>query len=168
LSASEENSQIAKSVLVDLIDCSGVDLNALEPLLSDLLVEAMNFGVEDTRRSLALCEPTSAMGPHIRKAINKVAYAPVVDKPRLFIKPFELMDGVPQIVDGRKDRAKDVVSKGTLSGRAQAVICLRCGGKSEVGGGINVAGHVSPRWRAWERMWTKNCICGGGWVLAPP
>jgi hypothetical protein len=44
LSASEENSQIAKSVLVDLIDCSGVDFNALEPLLSELLVEVKKFG----------------------------------------------------------------------------------------------------------------------------
>ncbi|KAJ7774497.1 hypothetical protein DFH07DRAFT_732775 [Mycena maculata] len=166
LSASEENSQIAKNVLVDLIDCSGVDLNALEPLLADLLAETKNFGVEDTRRSLALCEPTSAMGSHLRNAINKVAYAPIVDKPRLFVKPFELMDGVPQILDGRKGRVKDVVSKGSLSGRAQGVICLRCGGKSEIGGGINAAGHTSERWRAWEKMWTRHCICGGAWVLA--
>ncbi|KAJ7430710.1 hypothetical protein B0H11DRAFT_2134605 [Mycena galericulata] len=168
LSASEENSQIAKSVLVDLIEYSGVDLNALQPLLSDFIMEAKNFGVEDTRRSLAMCEPTSAMGPHIRSAINKIAYAPVVDKPRLFIKPSELMDGVPQILGGRKDKTKDVISKGALSGRAQGVICLRCGGKSEVGGSINVTGHVSPTWRSWERMWTKHCICGGAWILAIP
>ncbi|KAJ6596973.1 hypothetical protein DFH09DRAFT_1133278 [Mycena vulgaris] len=167
LSASEENSQIAKNVLVDLIDCSGVDLNALDPILSDLLVEAKKFGVEETRRGLALCEPTSLMRPHIRSAIDKIAYAPVVDKPRLFIKPFELMDGAPQIFDGRKDRTKDVISKGTLSGRAQGVTCLRCGGQSEIGGNISVAGHTSRAWQAWERMWTKNCICGGAWVLAP-
>ncbi|KAJ7709826.1 hypothetical protein B0H17DRAFT_1029380 [Mycena rosella] len=166
LSASEENSQIAKSVLVDLIDCSGVDLNALEPLLADLLVEAKKFSAEETRRSLTLCEPTTLMRSHINNAIDKVAYAPVVDKPRLFIKPFELMDGVPQIFEGRKDKAKDVISKGTLTGRAQGVVCLRCGGQSEVGGDIPAA-HASKVWQAWERMWIKYCICGGAWVLAP-
>ncbi|KAJ7109456.1 hypothetical protein C8R44DRAFT_986432 [Mycena epipterygia] len=167
LSASEENSQIAKDVLVDLVDCSGVDLAALEPLLSELLVEAKKFSVEETRRSLAMCEPTSLMRAHIRNAIDKVAFAPVVDKPRLFIKPSELMDGVPQVFDGRKDRVKDVISKGPLSGRAQGVICLRCGGISEVGGSIGVTGHSSSSWRAWERMWAKRCICAGAWILAP-
>ncbi|KAJ7774920.1 hypothetical protein B0H16DRAFT_1362208 [Mycena metata] len=165
LSASEENSQIAKSVLVDLLDCSGVDLAALEPLLSEFLVEAKKFGVEDTRRSQALCEPTGSMAPHIRNAIEKVASAPIINKSRLFIKPFELMDGVPQILDARKDKGKDVVSKGTLSGRAQAVVCLRCGGKSEVAGGINMSGS-SASWRAWERLWKTHCICGGAWALA--
>ncbi|KAJ7940556.1 hypothetical protein B0H13DRAFT_1938690 [Mycena leptocephala] len=167
LSASEENSQIAKSVLVDLIDCSGVDFNALEPLLSELLVEVKKFGVEETRRSLALCEPTSQMVPHIRNAIDKVASVAIVNKPRLFIKPFELMDGVPQIFDARKDRTKDVISKGTLSGRGQGVVCLRCGGKSEVGGGLNATVHISPSWRAWEKLWIKHCICTGAWALAP-
>ncbi|KAF7338233.1 hypothetical protein MVEN_02048500 [Mycena venus] len=127
LSASEENSQIAKSVLVDLIDCCGIDFNALYPVLVGLLAEAKKFGVEETR-SLALCEPTSTMGPHIRNAIDKVASAAIVNKSRLFIKPFELMDGVPQIFDARKDRGKDVISKGSLSGRVQGVVCLRCGG----------------------------------------
>jgi hypothetical protein len=47
LSPSEENSQMAKSILVDLIDCSGVDLNALEPVLSDLLAETKRFSGKD-------------------------------------------------------------------------------------------------------------------------
>ncbi|KAJ7172400.1 hypothetical protein C8R46DRAFT_147163 [Mycena filopes] len=166
LSASEENSQIAKSVLVDLLDCSGVDLAALEPVLSELLVEAKKIGVEDTRRSQALCEPTGSMASHIRKAIETIAVAPIVNKPRLFIKPFELMDGVPQIFDARKDKAKDVVSKGTLGGRTPGVVCMRCGGKSEVGGGMHVPGGAAS-WRAWENLWVKHCICGGAWALTP-
>ncbi|KAJ7343408.1 hypothetical protein DFH08DRAFT_962517 [Mycena albidolilacea] len=165
LSASEENSQIAKSVLTDLIDCAGVDLDALEPVLAELLVEAKKFGVEETRRSLALCEPTSAMGSYIKNAIEKVTNATIVNKPRLFIKPSELMDGVPHIFDARKDKAKDIISKGTLGGRAQGVVCLRCGSKSEVGGGMNVV-HASDSWRAWEKLWVKHCICAGIWVLA--
>lgn len=181
LSASEENSQIAKSVLTDLIDCAGVDLGALEPVLAELLVEAKKFGgkclwlsaiillirfkVEETRRSLALCEPTSAMSSYIKNAIEKVTNATIVNKPRLFIKPSELMDGVPHIFDARKDKAKDIISKGTLGGRAQGVVCLRCGSKSEVGGGMNVV-HASDSWRAWEKLWVKHCICAGTWVLA--
>ncbi|KAJ7095311.1 hypothetical protein B0H15DRAFT_967571, partial [Mycena belliarum] len=164
LSASEENSQIAKNVLVDLIDCSGVDLSALEPLLSELLVEAKKFGVEETRRSLAQCEPVGLMRPHIRNAVSKVTSAPVVDKSRLFIKPFKLMDGGPQLFDGRKDRDKDVISKGIISGRGQGVICLRCGGHSEVGGNSITGGHTSKVWQAWERMWAKHCVCGGDWT----
>jgi hypothetical protein len=39
LSATAENVQIAKDVLVDLVDCSGIDLLKLEPLL-------MQFGLE--------------------------------------------------------------------------------------------------------------------------
>ncbi|KAJ7685260.1 hypothetical protein DFH06DRAFT_970910 [Mycena polygramma] len=167
LSASEENSQIAKNIIVDLIDCSGVDLIALEVLLSELLVEAKKFGVEETRRSLALCEPTSEMGRRLRNAIQKVASGSLVNKPRLFIKPFELMDGVPQIFDTRKDKTKDVITKGALSGRIQGVVCVRCGGKSEVGGGMNATPHVSGNWRAWEKLWIRHCICGGAWVLAP-
>ncbi|KAF8212153.1 hypothetical protein K438DRAFT_1806059 [Mycena galopus ATCC 62051] len=166
LSASEENSHIAKNVLVDLIDCSGVDFKGLEPVLADLLTEAKKFGVEEMRRSLALCEPTATMGPHIRNAINRVTDAAIVNKPRLFIKPFELMDGVPLIFDARKDKAKDVILKGPLGGRAQSVICLRCGGKSEVGGGMNTTVHASLSWRAWEKLWVKHCICAGSWVLA--
>ncbi|KAJ6496752.1 hypothetical protein C8R47DRAFT_1042539 [Mycena vitilis] len=168
LSASEENSQIAKNIIVDLIDCSGVDLIALEVLLSELLVEVKRFSVEETRRSLALCEPTSEMGRHLRIAIQKLASGSLVNKPRLFIKPFELMDGVPQIFDTRKkDKTKDVITKGALSGRIQGVVCVRCGGKSEVGGGMNATPHVSGNWRAWEKLWIRHCICGGAWVLAP-
>ncbi|KAJ7235441.1 hypothetical protein B0H12DRAFT_1027447 [Mycena haematopus] len=183
LSASEENSHIAKSVLVDLIDCSGVDFKALEPVLAELLADTNKLGskyswscpgtisslvqhkVEDMRRSLAHCEPTRAICPHIRNAIDKVTTAAIVNKPRLFIKPSELMDGVPHIFDARKDKAKDVILKGTLGGRTQGVMCLRCGGKSEVGGGLNAV-HASVSWRAWEKLWVKHCICAGAWVLA--
>lgn len=35
-----ENSQIAKDVLVDLVDCSGVDLNALNPLLDEFILKS--------------------------------------------------------------------------------------------------------------------------------
>ncbi|KAJ6502473.1 hypothetical protein C8R45DRAFT_620728 [Mycena sanguinolenta] len=166
LSASEENSHMAKSVLVDLIDCSGVDFKALEPVLVELTTDAKKFGVETMRRSLAYCEPTSAMGPHIKSAISKLTTAAIVNKPRLFIKPTELMDGVPHILDVRKDKGKDVIMKGPLSGRTQAVTCLRCGGKSEVGGGMNTTMHASASWRAWEKMSAKHCICAGAWILA--
>ncbi|KAK7020549.1 hypothetical protein R3P38DRAFT_2970118 [Favolaschia claudopus] len=162
LSASEENSQIAKNVLLDLIDCSGVDLNALEPVLGELLSDVQKFSAEDVRKGLMICEPTSSMGAHIRNAIEKMTSSAIVNRPRLFIKPFELMDGVSQIFDARKDKPKDIITKAALSGRSQEVVCLRCGGRSEVG--MNTT-HISPSWRAWERLWNKHCICAGAWVL---
>jgi len=167
LSASEENSHIAKAVLVDLIGCSGVDFDALEPLLSELLSEAKRLSVEETRRCLALCEPTNLMRTYMLAAIHKVAHASVVDKTLLFIKPSDLVDGVSQqIFDGRKDWVKDVVSKGNFGGRRQFVECVRCGGKSEIGAAAaNMPGHSSFSWRAWEKMWTKHCICGGSWIM---
>nr|GAT53238.1 predicted protein [Mycena chlorophos] len=110
LNASEENSHLAKSVLLDLIQCSGVDLRALESLLSELLVEANKFSVEDAQRSLSLCEPMPAMVPHITTAIERLTQGAVIDRPRLFIKPNELVDGV-SMQDGRKDVKRDLVSK---------------------------------------------------------
>jgi hypothetical protein len=41
-----ENAQIARDVLIDLVDCSGVDMNALEPLFADFVRDAKTFACE--------------------------------------------------------------------------------------------------------------------------
>lgn len=46
LTPKQENAQIAKDVLVDLVDCSGIDLNALESLLTDLVQDAQAISGE--------------------------------------------------------------------------------------------------------------------------
>ncbi|KAJ7063374.1 hypothetical protein C8F01DRAFT_1132759 [Mycena amicta] len=162
LSASEESSHLAKSVLVDLIQCSGVDLKALEPLLAEFMEGANKFNAEEAQRSLALCKPTTAMMPHITAAIEKLAQTAVLDRSRLFIKTSELVDGVS--IQRSKEGARDLVSKSALQGLLQVTTCVRCGGKSEVGGGINMRRHSSVNWAAWEKMWAKHCICGGAWI----
>lgn len=122
--------------------------------------------IADDTRSLALCQPTVAMNNHLREVVQTLTNSPIIDKSRLFIKPFDLVDGVSQLsLEGPgKEKDKDVVSKGILVNRGTCLTCLRCGGKSEIGGDVSVAGHVSLRWRAWEKMWTSRCICGGLWV----
>jgi hypothetical protein len=40
LSAKQENAQIAKDVLVDLVECSGIDLSTLESLLGQSVQDA--------------------------------------------------------------------------------------------------------------------------------
>ncbi|KAF7323045.1 hypothetical protein HMN09_00084400 [Mycena chlorophos] len=122
LNASEENSHLAKSVLLDLIQCSGVDLRAMESLLSELLVDANKFSVEDAQRSLSLCEPMPAMVPHITTAIERLTQGAVLDRPRLFIKPNELIDGV-SMQDGRKDVKRDLVSKSAFQGKVPVMTC---------------------------------------------
>ncbi|PBK78348.1 hypothetical protein ARMSODRAFT_947241 [Armillaria solidipes] len=165
-----ENSQIARDVLVDLVDCSGVDLNALDPLLDEFILKSKGIEVEETRRSFALCEPTTSMEPRLQENVKRLCESGVISKSRLYIKPHELIDGFENLsLEGpRKEQDKDVVSKGVLMKRQPCVRCLRCDGLSEAAkdGTRSGAGSVSLRWRTWERKWVPGCVCGGLWVTA--
>jgi len=167
LSVRGENAQIARNVLVDLVDCSGLNLSSLNSLLAECLRDAQSLSAEDAKRSLACCEPTPAMDINLRQIIQKLTSTSVIDKSRLFVKPSDLVEslsGLSLVDRPSKEKAKDVVSKGLLAQRGSTTICLRCRGESEVGG-VTVAGHSSLRWKTWERVWTVRCICGGPWVL---
>jgi hypothetical protein len=114
-----------------------------------------------------MCQPTSAMGASLRKAIGRLTDASIINKPLLFIKSSDLVDGISRmslIEHPNKEKGRDIVSKALLSQRGITSICMRCGGQSEVGGDVNVAGHISLRWSAWERVWTIRCVCGGLWA----
>lgn len=188
LSARGENAQIAKDVLVDLVDCSGVDLGLLLEVLrdakgvsgmyqlfeeSETVIEVDNGTAEDSRRSLAHCRPTPETYSFLQETIQKLQASPsVADKTRLFVKPYELVDGLARLsVAERKDKQRDVVSKGMLVGHGPIRTCVRCAGKSVAGTGDgNVAAEylsskrLSSKWLAWERMWLRRCVCGGSWV----
>jgi hypothetical protein len=113
-----------------------------------------------------MCQPTSAMGASLRKAIERLTDASIINKPLLFIKSSDLVDGISRMIlveHPNKEKGRDVVSKALLSQRGITSICMRCGSQSEVGGD-NVAGHISLRWRVWERVWTVRCVCGGLWA----
>lgn len=109
------------------------------------------------------------MYPHLRKVIHRLTQSTVLDKFTLFVKPADLVDGFSHLsIHGqRKDRDQDVISKGLLTKRGRPQVCLRCGGKSELGPDMNIGGHVSFRWRAWEKKWVLRCICGGLWTRDP-
>jgi hypothetical protein len=105
----------------------------------------------------------------VQATVQRLMNASVIDKGRLFVKPSDLVCGISPSwslsARQRKPPAKDVVSKSLLVKlRKPDLVCMRCGGRSEVGGEGAVAGHISLRWRAWEKMWTLRCICGGYWT----
>lgn len=81
-----------------------------------------------------------------------------------------MVDGVSQmtLADRLEPKDVDVVTKGMLSNRGTGFVCVRCGGKSEIGGDKKVAGHFSLRWLAWEKVWATRCICGGAWTSPLP
>jgi len=162
-----ENEQIARDVLVDLVDCSGFDIEALCLFLAECIQDAKDTPVNDLLRSLALCQPTPAMSVSLRKIVDKLTNASIINKPRLVVKSSDLVDGISRmsfVERPSKEKHRDIVSKVLLASRGITSVCMRCGGQSEVGGDVSVAGHISLRWRAWEKMWTTRCICGGLWA----
>lgn len=164
LSASSENAQIARDVLSDLVDTSGVDITALEPFLVECAQDCRTLDKQDSHRNLALCQPTTAMHLHLEKTITKLSRSSILNKPLLFIKPEDLVDGVTRFsLDSRIDKEEDVVSKRMLNGQGPALSCLRCSGKSEIGRAFDIGGKSSLRWWTWEKLWMGYCICGGSW-----
>ncbi|KAI0819541.1 hypothetical protein BC628DRAFT_1525877 [Trametes gibbosa] len=169
LVAKGENSHIAKDVLMDITDGSGVDLPLLGPLLTEILQDTKQLNAQDLRRSLASCRPVPSLKAHLRKAIGKILGSKAIDRARLFIKASDLVDGVTQLSISEtapryKGKDTDVVSKGLLLPRQPGNICLRCGGRSEsiADGGLVSEGSVG--WQYWQKAWRWRCVCGGQWV----
>jgi hypothetical protein len=184
LPAGGENSQIAKEVLVDLVDYSGVDLTALISALENIIERVQSLDrelliscaflpvyykaslVQQCRKALAACQPTAAMQHDLIQSIQTITQSPtILNKATLFIKPFDLVDGVSRLCIGsqRKETERDVVNKGVLSSRGSTDICLRCGGVTEI---VKDATSVKMPsiWRTWEKRWMLRCICGGSWL----
>jgi len=172
LPAGGENSQIAKEVLVDLVDCSGVDLTSLITALEEVYERVQNHDPQQCRKALAACQPTATMRNDLIQTIQTITQSPtILNKATLFIKPFDLVDGVTCLSIGsqQKETEKDVVTKGVLFSRGSIDTCLRCGGVTEVvKDALSQATSMkSPsRWRTWERMWMLRCVCGGSWLTS--
>jgi len=190
LPAGGENSQIAKEVLVDLVDCSGVDLTGLITALEGVLQRVQNLDREllhfcailsvcckvalaqQCRKALAACQPTAMMQYDLIQSIQVITQSPtILNKATLFIKPFDLVDGLTRLSIGsqQKETEKDVVTKGVLFSRGSIDTCLRCGGVTEVVKDAlsQVTTMKLPsRWRTWEKMWMLRCICGGSWLTS--
>ena len=103
------------------------------------------------------------------QSIQTIIQSPtILNKATLFIKPFDLVDGVSRLCIGnqQKETERDVVTKGVLFSRGSTDTCLRCGGVTEVVKDAlsQTTAIKSPsRWRTWEKMWMLRCICGGPW-----
>lgn len=122
---------------------------------------------DETRLSLSKCHPVPAQYTFLRKVVHTLYASTAIDKPRLFIKAADLVDAFASLStfeQDRKEQDRDVITKGVLIRHNPGLLCLRCGYRSGIGGGVNVAGHVSMRWRTWEKMWASRCICGGTWI----
>ncbi|KAI8989685.1 hypothetical protein BD414DRAFT_484925 [Trametes punicea] len=173
LAAKGENSHIAKDVLMDITDCSGVDLQPLGSLLSEILQDCKALDPQELRRSLALCSPAPPLKSHVRKAIDKILGSKAIDRARLFIKPSDLIDGVARVSvtepapRTNKGKDVDVVNKGLLVPRQPGNVCLRCGGRSEFAIESAAGAQNSLRWQTWQRTWRLKCVCGGQWAHVP-
>ncbi|KAJ4487872.1 hypothetical protein J3R30DRAFT_3432041 [Lentinula aciculospora] len=167
LTPSTENSQLSKEVLLDLVEYSGIDIQGLDEIFEKLETSISGFEDDELRRAMASCQPSLSMQISLREVVNSMSRSPALDKARLFIKSFEMVDGEGQtLLDRRqkdKIKDKDVVSKGLLLHRAQGMDCVRCGGKSEYGRDPMVPRTLSN----WEKSWARKCVCGGLWSMIP-
>ncbi|KZT28426.1 hypothetical protein NEOLEDRAFT_1058289 [Neolentinus lepideus HHB14362 ss-1] len=166
LPAGGKHAHLAKSVFLDIFDSSGVDISGLRGVLESLLKAPQNISRDILLRSLASCKPSMSMHASVRQAVLKILDAQVVDKPRLFIKPSNLLHGLTKmsITDtDPKEKERDVLTKGVLSNHGARVRCVRCDGLSEAARPLHNMGQLSDRWRAWEGTWSLHCICGGLW-----
>ncbi|KAL5535488.1 hypothetical protein ACEPAF_3582 [Sanghuangporus sanghuang] len=168
----EEHLQVAREILIDCVDSSPVDLEALDKVLSEIKSEVkMNAGMVEhspdiARRALVSLKPPAQYSSLLQKIVSKLMQAKVVDKLALFIKPTDLVDGVLglSMSSSGKMHDRDIITKGYLTGQNQTLQCLRCDGKSEIGAKMNIAQeHPSIRWTTWERTWQTHCVCGGLW-----
>ncbi|KAI0054153.1 hypothetical protein FA95DRAFT_1480491 [Auriscalpium vulgare] len=167
LNASGETAQLAKNILIDYVDSSGVNLKELDNILVQIS-EELKGSNDDMRRSLASCHPMPSLSASLRKVVTKISESKAIDKPRLFIKPSDLVTGIAsmQLLDGsRMTESRDIISKGQFLNQSQKRVCLRCGGKTQ-----QSDGRVKPlslRWMGWESQWQSRCICGGLWATGP-
>ncbi|KIK57736.1 hypothetical protein GYMLUDRAFT_228779, partial [Collybiopsis luxurians FD-317 M1] len=157
-----ENAQLSREVLLDLVECSGIDLQGLKSIFDKLAESVQAFDDDEVRRALASFQPSLSMQISLREAVNTMARSPALNKARLFVKSYEMVDGEPNVPLDRptntKDKSRDVVSKGLLLHRpAQgSMTCLRCGGQTEYGKDTK----VSRQMMLWEKSWARKCICG--------
>ncbi|KAF5377046.1 hypothetical protein D9757_007706 [Collybiopsis confluens] len=165
-----ENAQLSREVLLNLVECSGIDLEGLDSILDKLAKSVRAFDVvrsltlgwpdDESRRALAAFEPSSAMQIPLREVVNTMAQTPALNKALLFVKSFEMADGEPNMLLGPpKDKMRDVVSKGILLNRnlMGSMTCLRCGGQTEYGKDTKVSRPV----HLWEKSWARKCqLCG--------
>ena len=182
LTPTGENAQIAKDVLTDVVDCSGIELDRLNTVLGEIYQASQGSNglclccvdlriadpsaENDLQQTLLGGMPYASIIPSVRGAAEKIASSDGVNRARLFIKPGDLVDGVARLalVDQHlKDKQRDVVSKGLLLHPSLSSLCVCCEGRSEINLGDLATRTGSKKWRTWSRAGEHRCICGGSW-----
>ncbi|KAF9484725.1 hypothetical protein BDN70DRAFT_872266 [Pholiota conissans] len=168
LPAGGKHAKMAQAVLIDAVDCSGVDFGGLISLLDENLATAQKQEPKDCRMALAGCRPTPGMQPRLGELLEKIAKSEtILNKAILFIKPSDLVDGMARIsiINQPKKDERDIITKGILDNHGSRGLCLRCGGKTSLEIKESFASnHSYPKWTVWELMWQLRCICGGSWL----
>lgn len=162
-----ENGTIARNALIDTVDSSGINLEALESLLTQISEKIDGSKATDVRRSIAACHLMPEVYPLLWGIARTVSKSHVIEKSRLFIKPQEFLSEVGESSESAGE-GQDIVSKGILLRRRPTRVCVRCGGKSQheisLRGDSTIPGAYLSQWDVWGRRWWSRCICGGRWV----
>ncbi|KAF6765274.1 hypothetical protein DFP72DRAFT_870596 [Ephemerocybe angulata] len=151
----------ARNVLVDLIDCCPINLSEFVKILEDAKNEASRLDANILNEALVSCRPIPSSQGHLQQVVNKMAGSEtLVDRARLFIEPFDLLDGVSRLSLNAqtKPRGLDIVTKEPTKA-GHSLICLRCGGcylPSQIPTTIS-------SWGVWQRNQLDHCTCGGQW-----
>ncbi|KAI9509649.1 hypothetical protein F5148DRAFT_1186141 [Russula earlei] len=166
-----ENGATAKNVLLDTIDNSGINLEGLESVLTQISEKIEGTNAADVRRSLAASHPLPTVFPLLWRNAQMVSKSNAIQKSRLFIKSKEF---VSEFGKARKSseyvrEERDVVTKGILLRHRPTRACVRCEGKSQQHEIIlqedgPVPGTIFSQWNVCRRRWLSRCICGGRWV----
>ncbi|KAF9013889.1 hypothetical protein BDQ17DRAFT_1230808 [Cyathus striatus] len=168
LPAGGESARIARDILVDFVDQSGINFISLDACLEEMFKKAVDIDPNECRKALVACQPVPAMYTSLGFAVQKLSEGTILNKAVLFLKPEDFVDGLGRLSldEPKNEKDHDVITKGTRVKRVTERICLRCGGKSNVNTDIKPTTPGSTRWRTWEKVWNSRCICGGLWSSA--
>lgn len=112
------------------------------------------------------------MKAHLTQLLDKISQSEsLLNKSALFIKPYDLIDGMARlsvVSHHRKNDEKDIISKMSLPKHGPKDLCLRCGGKTVIDRNTATPWpRVHSKWHLYELMWQLRCICGGPWASLP-
>ncbi|GJJ16006.1 hypothetical protein Clacol_010285 [Clathrus columnatus] len=159
LTASKLKSSLAKELVMDTLDKSGLNLKEIEVAIRKIsqMEELRSLDEIVLEKSLCKMLPLPETYPILAKACRQLLRPEAISKARMFIKANDLVVGVDKPSPNFTPQS-DIISKATLSSApGNARMCAVCTGKTEVGqvplpkgGG---AGYSS--WAIWEREWNR-------------